>query len=100
MPSTRLNLLSTFCIASFWSGFLVRANPVITGPIAAKPAPGDPAHGSAPEKMIAAKLKERNSPAAVSHGRARSARGQRPLTTTGRAAPTRPKTSIANRPRA
>ena len=42
--STRLNLLSTLWVASFSIGSLVGANPSLTGPIAAKTAPGDAGH--------------------------------------------------------
>ena len=44
MPSSRLNLFSTFCIASLSIVSMFGANPVLTGPITAKTAPGDPAH--------------------------------------------------------
>ena len=44
MPSTRLNLLSTFYIASLSIVSMFGASPVLTGPIATKAAPGDPAH--------------------------------------------------------
>jgi hypothetical protein len=38
------DLISTFWIASLSVGILFGANPVVTGPIAARTAPGDPAH--------------------------------------------------------
>jgi len=44
MPSSRLNLFSTFCIASLSIVSMFGANPVLNGPITAKTAPGDPAH--------------------------------------------------------
>lgn len=44
MSSPRLNLISTLWIASCWVGSLVGGNPIVTGPIAAKTALGDPAH--------------------------------------------------------
>jgi hypothetical protein len=44
MPSTRLNLLSTFGIATLSIVTVFGSNPVLTGPIAAKTTPGDPAH--------------------------------------------------------
>ena len=44
MPSNRLNLISTLCIASLSILSVFGANQVVTGPIASKAAPGDPAH--------------------------------------------------------
>jgi Alpha/beta hydrolase domain len=41
---TRLHLILAFWVGSLSAGFLFAANPVVTGPIAAKDAPGDPAH--------------------------------------------------------
>jgi len=44
VPSTRLNLISTFWMVSLSIGSLMAANPVVTGPILSKAAPGDPGH--------------------------------------------------------